>query len=69
MLVIALCTTCFSRAKINKKLWPTFFKIWPPYFECSGAGTGCRRPYFLVQILQIFRYLWCVRTDKRGGGL
>jgi len=22
MLVIALCTACFLRAKINKKLWP-----------------------------------------------
>jgi len=33
MLVIALCTACFSRAKINKNRWP-------PYFECSGAGSG-----------------------------
>jgi len=40
MLVTALCTECFSRAKINKKLWPSYFKIWPPYFECSGAGSG-----------------------------
>jgi len=30
--VIAFCTACFFRAKINKN-------IWPPYFECSGAGT------------------------------
>jgi len=29
MLVIALCTTCFSSAKINKKRWPPYFKIWP----------------------------------------
>jgi len=41
MLVIALFMACFSRAKISKKLWPTYFKIWPRcfYFECSGAGT------------------------------
>jgi len=40
MLVIALCTACFSMAKINKKkLGAPYFKIWPLYFECSGAGT------------------------------
>jgi len=39
MLVIALCTACFSCAKINKKLWPSYVKIWLLYFECSGAGT------------------------------
>jgi len=32
MLVIAFCTACFSRIKINIKLWLL-------YFECSGAGT------------------------------
>jgi len=32
MLGIALCTACFFRAKINKK-------VWPPYFEYSGACT------------------------------
>jgi len=40
MLVIALCTACFSSAKINKKLCTSYFKIWPLYFECSGAGIG-----------------------------
>jgi len=40
MLTTALCTACFSRAKINKKLWLPYFKIRPSYFECSGAGTG-----------------------------
>jgi len=50
MLVIVLCTACFSKAKINKKLWlllfknwPLYFKIWPLYFECSGAGTEGRQ--------------------------
>jgi len=38
MLVTALCTACFSRTKIYKRLWP-------PYFECSGAGTGCSGTY------------------------
>jgi len=27
MLVIALCTACFFRAKINKKLWPPTFRF------------------------------------------
>jgi len=40
MLVIALCMAYFCRAKINKNLWAPYFKISPPYFECSGAGTG-----------------------------
>jgi len=39
MLVAALCTAYFSRAKINKQLWPPYFKIWSLYIECSGAGT------------------------------
>jgi len=39
MLVIALCTACFFRAKINKKTLPPYFLIWLPYFECSDAGT------------------------------
>jgi len=30
MLVTALCTACFSRAKITKKLWPSYFKICSP---------------------------------------
>jgi len=38
MIVIALCTACFSIGKI-KKLWLPYFKIWPLYFECSDAGT------------------------------
>jgi len=37
MLVIALCTVCFFRAKINKKTLA-------PYFEYSGAGTGFQLP-------------------------
>jgi len=27
MLVTALCTACFSRAKINKKLWPLYSSL------------------------------------------
>jgi len=30
MLVIALCTACFFKAKINKKLWPPTFRFDPP---------------------------------------
>jgi len=30
MLVIALCTACFSKAKINKKPLAPYFKIWLP---------------------------------------
>jgi len=30
MLVTALCMACFSLVKVNKKLWPLYFKIWPP---------------------------------------
>jgi len=29
MLVITLCTACFSRAKINKKLWPPTLRFNP----------------------------------------
>jgi len=43
MIVIALCTAYVFRAKINKKLWPLYFSIWPPYFEYSGAGTVVRQ--------------------------
>jgi len=42
MPVIALCTACFSRAKINKKNFGHLalrFGSYSPYFECSGAGT------------------------------
>jgi len=38
MLVTALCTACFSGAKINEKLWPPYFKIWPHYFECLAPA-------------------------------
>jgi len=40
MFAIALCTSYFSRAKINKKNFglPTL-RFGPLYFECSGAGT------------------------------
>jgi len=32
MIVIAFMrTACLFRAKINKKRWPSYFKIWPPY--------------------------------------
>jgi len=41
MLVTAICTTCFSRAKINQKLKTPTLRLGPPtYFEYSGAGTG-----------------------------
>jgi len=38
MLVIALCTVAFAGLK-SIKTWTPYFKIWPLYFECSGAGT------------------------------
>jgi len=32
-------------------------------------GSSCGRPHFLAKKnLRIFRNLWCVRTDKGGGG-
>jgi len=40
MLVTALCMACFSMAKINQKLRPYYFKMLPPYFECSGWNAG-----------------------------
>jgi len=40
MHIIVLCRAYFSRANINKKLWPP---LRFDYFECSGAGTF---PYF-----------------------
>jgi len=44
MFVIALCTACFSRIKINKKLWPSpYFKIWPSTLNALApalAGGG-----------------------------
>jgi len=24
----------------STKNFGSYFKVWPPYFECSGAGTG-----------------------------
>jgi len=30
----------FTDLKSVKKLWPPYFKIWPLYFECSGASTA-----------------------------
>jgi len=59
MLVTAICTACFSRAKINKKLWPPYFKIRPPYFEYSGAGTATKGPYGHLKSIatQIFMHL------------
>jgi len=39
MLVIALCTACFSRLKPIKKFSPLLLDL-TPYFECFGAGTG-----------------------------
>jgi len=39
MLVTALCMACSFRAKISKKLWPPYFKIWPLCFKWSDAGT------------------------------
>jgi len=60
MLVTALCTACFSRAKINKKLWPPYFKIWPPYFECSGAGTAS---LVLLEVRQrVLKRYWYTAT-------
>jgi len=47
MLVTALCTACFSSGKFNKKLWLPYFKVWPPYFEFSGAGTELAHLLFL----------------------
>jgi len=51
MFVTALCTACFFRAKINKKLWPPYFKIRPPYFEYSGAGSDERTRNLLSKLL------------------
>jgi len=56
MLVIALWTACFSRAKINKKLWPF-------YFECSGAGTGGAA---VGEVPNIPEGLWL--EERRGRG-
>jgi len=47
-LVIALCTAFFFRAKINKKLWP-------PYFEWSGAGTVCSADMVYLKIIIFVR--------------
>jgi len=55
MLVIALCRTCFFSAKINKKLWP-------PYFKCSGAGTAwC---YLTVTEIDPVNWSWCNIASK-----
>jgi len=40
MLVITLCTACFFRAKIYKKLWPPTFKFGPPTLNALAPALG-----------------------------
>jgi len=38
------------------------------HFTDKKRFFRCGRPHFLVKKLRIFRNLWCVLTDKGGGG-
>jgi len=49
MFVIALCTACFFRVKINKKNFGSLLLDLASYFECSGAGTAQSIVQHLVQ--------------------
>jgi len=48
MLVTALYTACFSRAKINKKLWPPTLKFSPSTLNALAPAlvTGLMQHYF-----------------------
>jgi len=40
MLVTALCTACFSWAKINKKLWPPTLRFGPPSLNALAPALA-----------------------------
>jgi len=71
MLVIALCTACFSGLKSIKTLAPLLLDL-APYFECSGAGTVCMSINFYREAVAVsnrlaFLYVNEPESTQSGG--